>query len=222
MRWIPELLLLTWTAGTLDGLSYLSGHVFTANMTGNTVLLSLHVVQGQFGPFLHNLTSLAAFSAGCMVGAFIFNETTRLRTARNLVLSARIEFPMLLAFGVLWLANQRTHTLGYATIVIAALALGIQSVAVRRLKIHGVVTTFISGTVTEAATGAASALLARRKTGRWPGGGSKTAVCVAILCTYLAAAAVAGYLSLHQPGAAAFISLPALLPVMVRSAEPRP
>jgi uncharacterized membrane protein YoaK (UPF0700 family) len=219
---MAESLLLTWTAGTLDGLSYLSGHVFTANMTGNTVLLSLNAVQGQFGPFLHNLTSLCAFSAGCLVGGVIFDETTRLRTARNLVLSARMEFPLLLVFAALWLGERQTHSLGYATIVVAAVALGIQSVAVRRLKIHGVVTTFITGTITEAAAGAASALLARRKTGAWPGGGSKNVVLIAILGTYVAAAAVAGYLSLHHSTVAAFISLPTLLPVMLQSTEPRP
>ncbi len=37
---IPDLLLLTFAAGSLDALSYLRGHAFTANMTGNTVLLA--------------------------------------------------------------------------------------------------------------------------------------------------------------------------------------
>ncbi len=40
-----NLLLLTWTAGMLDGLSYLRAHVFTANRTGNIVLLGIHLVQ---------------------------------------------------------------------------------------------------------------------------------------------------------------------------------
>lgn len=43
-----NLLLLTWIAGMLDGLSYLRGHVFTANMTGNIVLLGIHLVQKDF------------------------------------------------------------------------------------------------------------------------------------------------------------------------------
>ena len=41
-------LVLTWAAGGVDAISYLGlGHVFTANMTGNAVLLGLAVGQGQ-------------------------------------------------------------------------------------------------------------------------------------------------------------------------------
>jgi len=40
------LLALTWGAGTIDAISYLGlGHVFTAMMTGNTVLLGLALAE---------------------------------------------------------------------------------------------------------------------------------------------------------------------------------
>src|SRR3989454_10880597 len=50
-------LMLTWAAGSVDAISYLAlDHVFTANMTGNTVLLGLAIGQGHgwrpFGPFV--------------------------------------------------------------------------------------------------------------------------------------------------------------------------
>jgi uncharacterized membrane protein YoaK (UPF0700 family) len=42
------LLVLTWAAGSVDAISFLAlGRVFTANMTGNTVLLGLHLAQEQ-------------------------------------------------------------------------------------------------------------------------------------------------------------------------------
>jgi uncharacterized membrane protein YoaK (UPF0700 family) len=42
-----RLLALTWAAGSVDAISYLGlGHVFTAMMTGNTVLLGLALAQG--------------------------------------------------------------------------------------------------------------------------------------------------------------------------------
>ena len=42
------LLILTWAAGNVDAIGYLAlGCVFTANMTGNTVLLGLHLAQEQ-------------------------------------------------------------------------------------------------------------------------------------------------------------------------------
>jgi len=34
-------LLFTWAAGSVDAIMYLAGHVFTANMTGNAVLLGV-------------------------------------------------------------------------------------------------------------------------------------------------------------------------------------
>ncbi len=217
MRWAKDLLLLTWTAGTLDGLSYLSGHVFTANMTGNTVLLGLHAVQGQLGPSLHNLAALCAFLSGCFAGSLILDETTPSKTGSNLMLAASIELPLLLAFAGLWLEGRHTHSLGYATIALAAVALGIQSVAVKRLKIRGVATTFITGTVTESVSETARAIVKRRRTGRWPRGSLDAAVLAAMFAIYLLAAATAGYLSLHVPVAAAFLSVPTLAAVIFRN-----
>ena len=53
------LLALTWAAGSVDAISFLAlGRVFTANMTGNTVLLGLHLAQEQ------GAGALRAFAAG--------------------------------------------------------------------------------------------------------------------------------------------------------------
>src|SRR5579884_1098579 len=64
-----SLLLLTFNAGFLDGVSYIRTHVFTANMTGNTVLLGIHLVQHNFSDAGRSLVSLAAFAAGCIMAA---------------------------------------------------------------------------------------------------------------------------------------------------------
>lgn len=100
LRW-PErsadLLLLTFAAGDLDAIACLRGHAFTANMTGNTVLLGWRLLGQERARAVSCLVALAGFLAGA-----------------------------------------------------AALALGVQSVAVRRLRISGVVTTFITGTITAA------------------------------------------------------------------------
>ncbi len=216
MRWTVDLLLFTWTAGMLDGLSYLRGHVFTANMTGNTVLLGLNLVQGHFGPFRHNLTALCGFAAGCLVAALIFDQSAPPRTARNLVLAARIELPLLVAFAGLWLTSGQADSLGYATIALAAAALGIQSVAVRRMQINGISTTFITGTITETAVEITRVLRARIRTGGWPPRSSTAAVFLILLGIYLVAAITAGYLALHWATGAAILCLPAPIVVMVR------
>jgi uncharacterized membrane protein YoaK (UPF0700 family) len=56
-----DLLLLTWAAGAMDALSYLTSGVFTANMTGNTVVLGLAIVGPDRSRLISCLTSLAAF-----------------------------------------------------------------------------------------------------------------------------------------------------------------
>jgi len=52
-------LVLTWAASGVDAISYLGlGHVFTANMTGNAVLLGLAVGQGQGLAALRSIIAL--------------------------------------------------------------------------------------------------------------------------------------------------------------------
>src|ERR1700679_2266485 len=63
------LLVLTFTTGVIDAASYLGlGHVFTANMTGNIVLLGFGIAGGSGLPVISPLVSLAAFLAGAALG----------------------------------------------------------------------------------------------------------------------------------------------------------
>ena len=55
------LLVLTGAAGIVDAISYLElGRVFTAMMTGNTVLLALAIGQGEIMAALRSTLALAA------------------------------------------------------------------------------------------------------------------------------------------------------------------
>src|ERR1700739_3686378 len=63
------LLALTFSTGTVDAVSYLGlGHVFTANMTGNIVLLGFGIAGAGRLPVLSPLVSLAAFMLGAAAG----------------------------------------------------------------------------------------------------------------------------------------------------------
>jgi uncharacterized membrane protein YoaK (UPF0700 family) len=71
-RWASPILLLTWVAGTVDAIGYLVlGHVFTANMTGNAVLLGLAFGQGQFQAAFRALLALGGFILGVAIGAIL-------------------------------------------------------------------------------------------------------------------------------------------------------
>ena len=68
--WGPQILLLTWAAGSMDALGYLGlDHVFTANMTGNTVLLGLATGRGEVLATLRSFSALLGFVAGVGAGA---------------------------------------------------------------------------------------------------------------------------------------------------------
>src|SRR5256712_8998089 len=70
------LLMLTWAAGTVDAISYLGlGRVFTAMMTGNTVLLALAVSEGESMAVMRSVLALAGFSAGAAAGAPIVMDS---------------------------------------------------------------------------------------------------------------------------------------------------
>ena len=64
--------LLSVAAGCVDAVSYLGlGHVFTANMTGNTVLLGLSLGQADWQAVLRSSMALLGFSIGVAVGTLI-------------------------------------------------------------------------------------------------------------------------------------------------------
>src|SRR5437763_7805131 len=66
------LLALTFTTGLVDAVSYLGlGRVFTANMTGNVVLLGFGIAGSGGLPIVAPLLSLAAFVLGSSLGGLL-------------------------------------------------------------------------------------------------------------------------------------------------------
>lgn len=149
-----NLLLLTWIAGMLDALSYVRAHVFTANMTGNLVLLGIHFMQGDTADALRSLLSLASFAVGCILGALVILRREE-RQRASLTAGFLAEFLLLLIFAVLYALHPHAGFIQQGALVsTAAIALAIQSVTVRKLRVSGVVTTFITGTITTTMVGA--------------------------------------------------------------------
>ena len=69
------LLLLTFGTGLVDAASYLGlGHVFTANMTGNVVLLGFGIAGAAGLPVVAPLVSLLAFLVGAGTGGFLVSK----------------------------------------------------------------------------------------------------------------------------------------------------
>jgi uncharacterized membrane protein YoaK (UPF0700 family) len=145
------LLLLTLAAASVDAISYLGlGHVFTAMMTGNTVLLGLALAQGEVLAALRSILALIGFTVGVFVGAIIVQRESEPAEWPAAVTAALAFETLILAIfaATSMLFDSTRAVIIYLLIILSAFAMGIQSAAVRRLGVPGIATTYITGTLT--------------------------------------------------------------------------
>jgi uncharacterized membrane protein YoaK (UPF0700 family) len=149
------LLILAWAAGSVDAINYLGlGHVFTANMTGNTVFLAISLGEGQVLAASRSVASLIGFCLGAALGTEVIRRgRKRLGTpgwSPVITRAIALEGVILALFATGWyIAGARPDFLAvHVLIVLSALAMGIQSAAILRIGVTGVATTYITGTIT--------------------------------------------------------------------------
>jgi uncharacterized membrane protein YoaK (UPF0700 family) len=145
------LVLLTMTSGCVDAVSFLGlGQVFTAAMTGNTVLFGLAVAHtgGLFAG--RYVIALLGFIIGAAIAAVIVRrhqETTG--WGRTVTVTLCVELVALLLFAVVCsIFSTLTSVESGFLIAFLAIAMGVQSVAARRIGMSGVTTTVITSTLT--------------------------------------------------------------------------
>lgn len=169
----PLLVLLAGAAGCIDALSYLRlGNVFTANMTGNAVLLGIAAGQQATARALHSVAALAGFAVGALVGAALCGRREQSEAGRwppRVTLALAVELIVLLAVAAGWALAGGDPAGGaeYGLAGVLAMAMGVQSAAVQQLRVAGVATTYVTGTLTGllgdvALPGASRGSLARR------------------------------------------------------------
>jgi uncharacterized membrane protein YoaK (UPF0700 family) len=141
-----RLAVLAAAAGAVDAASFLGlDQVFTANQTGNTVLLGIAIGVGDGDAVLRTGVSVAAFAAGVMLGARALRGATAgwsAPTGRILLVQAGL----LAVAAALWAPLDTA-----ALIAIVAAAMGVQSAAALRVGVPGVSTTYVTGTLTRMA-----------------------------------------------------------------------
>jgi uncharacterized membrane protein YoaK (UPF0700 family) len=147
----PILLALTMTTGFVDAVSYLGlGHVFTANMTGNVVLLGFGLANAGGLPVLAPLISLLAFLLGAGVGGRIATSVAGRRQPHHLGVALAVEALLLGCAAVL--AAVLTVTIGspsaYAIVALVAVAMGVRNATVRKLAVPDLTTTVLTLTLT--------------------------------------------------------------------------
>ena len=151
---------LTVSSGAVDAISFLAlGKVFTTFVTWNFVFLGMGIAHDADAPSINAvLVSMCSFGLGVCLATLIVTPAQR---AVDAELSARVVWPLRvtyalavsllphLAFVVLWIAiggsPAASATLGL--LAAWALAMGMQSAAVRRLDVGGIYTTMATGTI---------------------------------------------------------------------------
>jgi uncharacterized membrane protein YoaK (UPF0700 family) len=202
---------LTLVAGCTDAISYLGlGRVFTANMTGNTVLLGLAVAQRDAGAAARSASALGGFVLGAVVVG-LAPEQRRRSVTGGLV----IELGLLAALLGWWSATGSTPrgATQDGLIALAGTAMGVQSAAVARLGVPGVATTYITGTWTGISAGVAN-WLRRRPSDASPGDQAHRGLQVTVVAVYLGGAIAGGFAQDGWGPAAASIPLGVLAVVV--------
>jgi uncharacterized membrane protein YoaK (UPF0700 family) len=147
---------LTAVTGLVDAVSFLGlGHVFTANMTGNVVLLGFAVAGAPGLSMARSSTSLVAFLVGAALGGRLGVAMALARRRRWLLTAAWAEALLLVAAASasigLEIGSAASPSRLYTVIVMTALAMGLRNATVRRLAVPDLTTTVLTLTLTAVA-----------------------------------------------------------------------
>ena len=124
------LLVLTFTTGLIDAVSYLGlGQVFTANMTGNIVFLGFGIAGSGGLPVVAPLVSLGFFLLGAGTGGVLTKRLAKHHPS-HLARALAIEVALI------------------TTGLILALAMGVRNATVRRIGLPDLTTTVLTMTLT--------------------------------------------------------------------------
>ena len=150
------LLGMTAVTGLVDAVSFLSlGRVFTANMTGNVVILAFAVAHAPGVSVARSLTALGAFLCGAALGGRILLRagTDALLQSALLIFTLEIAFLAAAMFAALGHSGvlEDAFTPLYTIIICTALAMGMRNAAVRKLGVADLTTTVLTLTITSLA-----------------------------------------------------------------------
>ena len=144
---------MTAVTGLVDAVSFLSlGRVFTANMTGNVVILAFATARVPGLSIAYSLTALLSFLVGAIFGGRIMARAGPDSQSRFAAKAFLLEDVFLFAAAVCAIGYRRDllelSFQPFALIALTALAMGTRNAAVRRLAVPDLTTTVLTLTIT--------------------------------------------------------------------------
>jgi len=152
-------IVLTLVTGSTDAIGLIRlGGVFTSVMTGNMVFLGIATAEHNGSIALHTGVAFAAYVLGSFIGARVAGHAPKDEThlwPRSIVVALAVELAVVAVFAVWWelLHGTPSPHITYALLGLNAAALGVQSAAVLRFGVHGLSTTYLTGTLTQFVAG---------------------------------------------------------------------
>jgi len=159
---------LTFGAGFVDAFGYLKlSHVYTANLSGNTVLIGIKATGGQPSMALLHAFTIGMFLTGLLVSGVLIELAIRRGFRRVLGATMVLEALLLAGFAGFssTIADLDRGPSGwhlYALLAIAAVTMGMQNTSLRMAGILTVYTTHVTGAVTRFSEHAVAWLFAVR------------------------------------------------------------
>src|SRR5258706_6089241 len=151
---VPYTLLgMTVVTGLVDAVSFLSlGRVFTANMTGNVVILAFATARVPGLSIAYSLTALLSFLVGAMFGGRIMARVgadSQIRFAAQAFVLEVVFLTVASFCNIGYRSDLLEHSFQpFALIALTALAMGTRNAAVRKLAIPDLTTTVLTLTIT--------------------------------------------------------------------------
>jgi uncharacterized membrane protein YoaK (UPF0700 family) len=185
------LILLTGSAGSIDAAIFLKSQVFTANMSGNTVILGLALARLESRSITMTLFALSGFCFGAALAAWIVKALGSGRSwSHRLNRPLRLAAVILLAGGVA--GSLPSQSAIPVAIALTAAAMGIQSASIQHLAVSGISTNVVTSTLTAAVTRLVNVLPFSHPAGTKIEGPQLHLSC---WCSYLLGAVVGGVTS---------------------------
>jgi uncharacterized membrane protein YoaK (UPF0700 family) len=144
------LIFLTFDGGAVDAMTFLGlGQVFTANMTGNLVLMGIGVARGSGAEVFRSAVALVAFVFGAVAALRLagLGPTRPWSTGFRAALGFKLLLQVTFLAGWLAVSGRPGTELEAVLIAVSALAMGTQTGAVRALAVEEISTTYVTGTL---------------------------------------------------------------------------